>query len=264
MSRTLIAFVAAWFLATGGASAQEISKPDTTQPVGASQEQATDQEANEPAIVLNQFDAGSVQEERSYESQSWRQFFNKAKNDPIAWLTAAIVGLTLVQLWIYWGEIGDTRIIERAYLKITPREPGFRLDERNMVKVRLRLLNDGRTPGTIIGGSMNLSVGVLASKPTYVKAAPDPFASAFLTPTGHVFVSYWFHISDTPLPENTWLVGYVDYSDRFGAKHRAGFARKFKPGQTPNNLGFDKALAGWNYDATFPKWWQMWRSQPPS
>jgi hypothetical protein len=35
-----------------------------------------------------------------------------------------------------------------------------------------------------------------------------------------------------------YLLGYVEYLDRFDTRHRGKFAREFRPGLKPNNLTF--------------------------
>ena len=45
-----------------------------------------------------------------------------------------------------------------------------------------------------------------------------------------------------------YLVGYVDYMDAFGERHRGGYARIYDPQPgLPNNLGF-VTEDGYNYD----------------
>jgi hypothetical protein len=44
-----------------------------------------------------------------------------------------------------------------------------------------------------------------------------------------------------------WIVGYVDYIDSFGKRHRGGYARLYWPQVPQNNLIF-VAQPGWNYD----------------
>ena len=45
------------------------------------------------------------------------------------------------------------------------------------------------------------------------------------------------------------VIGYVDYIDKFGQKHRSGYARQYDPGVElgGNNLPFVRK-AGYNYD----------------
>ena len=44
-----------------------------------------------------------------------------------------------------------------------------------------------------------------------------------------------------------WLVGYVEYQDRFGHRHRGGYARRHDPAQPQNNLVFE-LHENYNYD----------------
>ncbi len=50
------------------------------------------------------------------------------------------------------------------------------------------------------------------------------------------------------------LIGYVDYLDKFGGRHRGGYARKFAPelDGTDNNLIFVDQT-GYNYDRSRKK-----------
>ena len=43
-----------------------------------------------------------------------------------------------------------------------------------------------------------------------------------------------------------WIVGYVDYRDRFGDSHRNGYARRYMS-QPGNNLVFE-IISDYNYD----------------
>jgi hypothetical protein len=57
-------------------------------------------------------------------------------------------------------------------------------------------------------------------------------------------------VEDIPRGEKIFYVyGYVDYIDQFGQRHRAGYARRFKPGDSSQN---DNLLfvtqEGYNYD----------------
>jgi hypothetical protein len=47
-----------------------------------------------------------------------------------------------------------------------------------------------------------------------------------------------------------WLIGYIDYADKFDRTHRGGFARRYIPTPLPgtvNNLVFE-LTPGYNYD----------------
>jgi hypothetical protein len=54
-----------------------------------------------------------------------------------------------------------------------------------------------------------------------------------------------------------WLVGQLDYLDRFGDAHQAGYGRRYLPALIENNLVFDQSTTGLNYDRPLGKHWRQ-------
>jgi hypothetical protein len=81
---------------------------------------------------------------------------------------------------------------------------------------------------------------------------PKPI-TAFLTARDAFFIhpSFPIEVSDCEKilgrTAQLYLLGYVDYQDQFGRKHRHGYARVYDVGNHHNNLVF-VPQAGYNYD----------------
>jgi hypothetical protein len=186
-------------------------------------------------------------------------------SDPITILTGAIAGLALVQAaiygvqaYIYAGMRADTRSIERAYVDLSHAPPGLQIDPpqggTQTIHCRIVLKNHGRTPADILAVSLRLFTHTqLHAEPPYAASVPMRYT---VMPGETV---NWTNPFTLPVAEvqqvqaNTrmlWIVGYVDYRDRFGKAHRNGYARRYMA-QTGNNLVFEIA-SDYNYDADLP------------
>jgi hypothetical protein len=112
--------------------------------------------------------------------------------------------------------------------------------------------NFGRTPAKVTDTllkSVLLPAGErLPERPNYSRDRGMPSSKAFLVTNDHFYVGDNFKFeNDTPHKLRTselWLyvIGYVDYVDAFGDRHRSGYARRYDPDQdqgpieTRNNL----------------------------
>jgi hypothetical protein len=182
-------------------------------------------------------------------------------SDPITILTGAIALLALVQAgiygvqaYIYAGIRKDTRSIERAYVDLSHAPPGLQIDppqgDTQTLHCRIVLKNHGRTPADILAVSLRLFTHTeLPAQPPYDASVPMRYTvmpgetvnwtNPFPMPTAEV----------QRVDANTrtlWIVGYVDYRDRFGQAHRNGYARRYLA-QPGNNLVFEIA-SDYNYD----------------
>ncbi len=168
------------------------------------------------------------------------------------------IGVIGAQAVIFALQLKTTRVVERAYVDISHDPPGL-LMMGDDIRFSLGVKNHGRTPAQVSRPHMLLvlkETDHLPHVPPYGTPASVP-TSAFLMPTEA------FHQVEIrpPFPADVvqmihagqrhlWLIGYVDYVDRFGNRHRSGYARKFihppLPG-SPNNLVF-VTQPGYNYD----------------
>lgn len=154
------------------------------------------------------------------------------------------------------------KMSERAYIKMSHDEDGLVITQNETVRmcdVNLKIENCGRTPGTVTDVRLNISLlggdKVLPKIPNYGGVPDESTPNVFLVP-GDFF--YWFRVRslgklDSPNPATgairLYVLGYVDYIDIFGQRHRAGYARQYNPhvGGGKKNLFF-VSEPGYNYD----------------
>jgi len=189
--------------------------------------------------------------------------FLNTNSGAVTAIATLLIAIFTATLWyLSRQQIAITRAIERAYISLSHKSPenGNALAiQGNQAFVTIAVTNHGRTPADILGGRMKLErLGKdqrLPSPPNY--HGPDSCTidvAYFLVSDSHFFVNQ----IQLPFPSNyapaiesgdeiLRLYGYVDYVDRFGQAHRAGYARRYAPGVARNNLVFETA-PGYNYD----------------
>jgi hypothetical protein len=183
--------------------------------------------------------------------------------------TIFIAAFTLT-LWLTTGrQLEHNRVVERAYITMSHITPifdpsrdsnAFRIRDDGAALVRIEFKNYGRTPAEVIGGRFKLE---------HIRENEEPPVQPIYTGQGSVrFDVAYFLVANAdfifdfgfelPFPigalvsvekgsDRLWLVGYVDYRDKFGDVHRAGYARRYDPHITGNNLTF-VTEPGYNYD----------------
>jgi hypothetical protein len=171
-----------------------------------------------------------------------------------------------------------TRIVESAYVNLSHTPPGIHFAETivdgvtvRSLQVTLRVSNSGHTPADILWRGVQLLSGEgywLVPNPM----RPDPGSAAgliaSLMPNDHI--DFWHNfpietsermqgIGDGRIP--TFITATLIYRDRFGRRHRHGYARQYiRPLENGgNNLVF--AGSGYNYDEELD---QGQSSQPQS
>jgi hypothetical protein len=156
-------------------------------------------------------------------------------------LTIAITFTAVIQALIYSGMHRTTKTIERAYVDLSHVAPGLdNVGPNKAPTIRVRVKNSGRTPADVIAVVLEPFISdqpLPDAVPDIRTKAPQHF---FLMPQD----SIWWE-PDDPLPslseethreitrEGTslklWIIGYVDYIDRFERRHRTRFARCYSP-----------------------------------
>lgn len=158
------------------------------------------------------------------------QFFEKLA-DPIVLVTLAIAVLAWIQIGVY-SEMRDHNVtVQRAYVDISHVSPGLELDPAPFLKIGIK--NHGHTPGTVTAYNITLVNGVepLPTIPKYDERLTE-HVGLFLNPNELVYDDIHPHrlggtISMGAPGMKVWLIGYVDYIDKFNIRHRAGYARVF-------------------------------------
>jgi hypothetical protein len=162
----------------------------------------------------------------------------------------------------------STHVVERAYVDMSHAPPGVYcidnytmnptpgpVNPNGMVTVRIQIRNHGATPANILAATVVAHIDTeLPSDPPYTD--DKDWGAYFLMPNESFWVERMIH---NPLDDDDryrriqdgtltlWVLGYVDYTDVFGTTHRAGYARRFYPKATDNNLVFE-TKPGYNYD----------------
>jgi hypothetical protein len=181
------------------------------------------------------------------------------------WLSPALTALATIAIgyftWTLWRSGDRTgehfRASERAYMLMSHKS-GLEIDGQKL-RVTMQIRNWGKTPGTVtdnvLGPVFFAGSGKLPPNPDYdLVRTPNP--EAFLAPSGKLEWTQEFVIGAPDLSEviagriTLIMLGYVDYRDQFGGRHRNGYAREYGEILTPegNNLGFVRDVRGYNYD----------------
>jgi hypothetical protein len=190
-------------------------------------------------------------------------FLNWSAEDYIALFTMATLGVLAMQFRSMIRSNEHFRVSERAYLQISHTD-GLELTSYGLVKVPLQIKNWGNTPGEVVDqcmGYYRIKAGdKLPASPPYGELVKGPPTGAFLIPTGIMTWRQDFMLGGTT-PATTakeindgqlelYVIGYVDYRDKFGTLHRGGYARRYIPGREGSkNLVF-VSVPNYNYDWT--------------
>ncbi len=171
----------------------------------------------------------------------------------LALFTLALVCVSVLQ----WRTLDATQksgvVVERAYVGLSHRSPGLRPFDPTapVAEVNIRVKNHGNTPADVRAVSLGVWVG--ASLPDVPPYAPSTAITAFVT-AHDAFVlhrSLPFSVAEynqiVAGAARLYLLGYVDYIDRFGQRHRHGYARVWDRSNVTNNLVFVTEV-GYNYD----------------
>ena len=152
--------------------------------------------------------------------------------------------------------------IERAYVSLTHRKVhvmgaqdgygGWDVTRPTGISVNIEVRNTGRTPGDFLGGYFGYLFGDLPSTPDLLRGR-RLLTGAFLLPEKDI--DFTLEITTTTddglnagLTGATpmWLVGVVDYRDRFGVCHQGGYARRYSA--ETHNFVFSPETNSFNYD----------------
>jgi hypothetical protein len=174
-----------------------------------------------------------------------------------------LVGLaTLILVIVTWLLVlrareaaTHTRIVERAYVKMSHHSPGLDVSASE-ARVVMQIRNSGHTPANVTGAVLKLEslprTASLPATPIYAQGQPWSDGS-FLAAEADFQIDMRFALSPERFAEiqsddfSTYLYGFVDYIDMFGVSHRSGYARRYERRLTINNLVFAGGT-DYNYD----------------
>jgi type II secretory pathway pseudopilin PulG len=149
------------------------------------------------------------------------------------------------------------RTVERAYVKLS-HKTGLTSEPTGLFFVKMQAKNTGRTPATVtdmrVKPVLLSNADNLSPEPNYERKGSDTH-KAFLVANGSAYFGDNFSITPSQLAQvndgtlKLYLIGYVDYIDAFGERHRGGYARLYDPSQPgPDNNLFFVTEDGYNYD----------------
>lgn len=182
----------------------------------------------------------------------------------IAWFTWTIKGINREQ-------VAHTRTIERAYVKLSHSAPGLDVQvNTGLIYIKMAVKNFGQTPADIT--NIFFKPVVISPMNAPLPKTPDysgdaaVFPKAYLVRDEEFFIFHVLKISrEEIISVKDWsaalyVIGFVDYIDKFGDRHRSGYARKYAAARDDrksyetdeefsqrNNLIF-VTEAGYNYD----------------
>lgn len=153
------------------------------------------------------------------------------------------------------------RMAERAYLNLSHVPPGLLISpiegsDAVGIRARVQVKNNGRTPAETKRSAVTMWIGKeLPPEPPYSQGA-EADETFSLPASDHFFQHYshqirsdvWEQVTQGTL--KAWLIAYVEYTDTFRRRHRAGYTRLYAPehsDETGANLIFE-LKAGYNYD----------------
>jgi len=154
--------------------------------------------------------------------------------------TGVIAWFTIVLARVGSSADKNFKVTERAYVKISHYPPGITWIEQTAMAnavILIRVRNFGRTPAHVtdvhVEGIILGEDEELPPVPQYQLLEGREVTSAFLVTEDEFVHRAAIGIPPTQLQairagsERYFISGYVDYRDRFGARHRGSFARFF-------------------------------------
>jgi hypothetical protein len=190
--------------------------------------------------------------------------------------TLGLAGIAGLQLFVFgWQGWQLRRTVsafigsERAFVKMSHPSPGIVPHaDTGLFWFEIEIKNFGRTPATVSDVLLNRLVlpsgSALPDIPPYERQS-GPVPRAFLAAQEGMFYRRFYQITQEEMiavkdhQSDLYLIGYVDYTDQFRKKHRAGYARVYRPAiddkgdstdaqfAARNNLMF-VTQEGYNYD----------------
>lgn len=123
--------------------------------------------------------------------------------------------------------------------------------------IKMKFKNFGRTPANVTGALLVIAAvpldRQLSAEPDY-RNGLDLQSSCFLVSGDKFFADVIFTLEPRHVARiidregfQVFLVGFVDYLDAFGSRHRGGYARRYIPEREATNLVFIPQRS-YNYD----------------
>jgi len=262
---------------------ENIYKENTQAGKAAQKADSDKQGTKENPFVVKRIDAEETQERRE---QMRTERDEKAANERglVIWTVALAVTTMILafiaagQLVMFWKQLGLMRdgakdaenlaiaaktqasammLAGRAYVKLSHVPPGIQMESDRFFWMTLQVKNFGNTPALITEVFLTVKLlhktSALPSIPDYGKPDRQP-RQAFLVRNEKFF----FSTSPQQLTEGDlrnikaefqrmYVMGFVDYMDNFGGRHRAGYARIYRADlDDRRNFDSDEEFSGRN------------------
>lgn len=170
--------------------------------------------------------------------------------DPLLLVTVTIAGFTFWQIQIYRAQRDHAMVIERAYIDISHNKPGF-LDvldgvvmsktadpqeRRQTIRANVKIANRGNTPALVTRTLLHevLTDSPLPAEPPYrLDKAKNTQVHLVKGESFNLFGRFTVDANALDAVKTTkgamalYLLGFVEYTDKFGQQHRAGYARVY-------------------------------------
>jgi len=182
----------------------------------------------------------------------------------IGWFTYALVRATKELTRIADQAEASSRTVERAYVTMVDIPPGVHVSV-NRFTITVKIQNFGRTPAEISDAPINSFVidagDRLPAQPPYGQPTVDSEAVHAFLVSDHHFTTTTIGSDDDQtmtgqvaeaIHKGTKIlhfVGYVDYIDKFGVRHRTGYGRRYNHAAPVGQLNLIFITQhGYNYD----------------
>ncbi len=152
---------------------------------------------------------------------------------------------------------------ERAYVQLSHTSPGLNLDDSGFTFIKVEVKNFGRTPAKVTDVFLtpkwvdgNRLPDVLPDDNTDSRDT----TRAFLVTGGYIFhiepfpdlLDPRFAYADELKSKTLVIYGYVDYIDKFGQRHRGGYARVYSQKEDDRGLYASDKLYAERSNLVFP------------
>jgi hypothetical protein len=204
--------------------------------------QAGNQNRRQSPIVISQTLQGPNQTNpTSNQKSAGQELLHKLKTDPIVWLTLGLLVLAAAQVAVYCSQLETTRIIERAYVDMSP-APGRPIPKVGQsIDVLIKIKNYGKTPAMVVAVALKARIQSSALPEHFPDMHPEEPVRFHIQPGDTVAWSPDYKLSApltsqqvSSLKDGTlslWILGWVEYEDKFKKTRRHLFTRKYRPSE---------------------------------
>lgn len=170
--------------------------------------------------------------------------------DPISVFTFFVMIFTYGLMKIGGKQVTDSRVIQRAYLKMSHTPPGIIFRKDGFFNVQIEVKNFGSTPATVTHVALDHVFGLWPDAfppvPPAIERVPGDASGAYLVRDDKFYTTRHFEITDAQIADlkdgkiALCIFGHVDYIDAFGVRQRAGYGRAYERSQDVAGIPADQ------------------------